>query len=1256
MQMKNWLKNKTALIITAVVIIGSGIAGVLLYVLPASADSVNLYAVVGQCDAVSGTAAVTGSPARYTTAGGTITVTTSTTNQTFTVTCATGTSATVTSGTATISGSPKVCTAGAATTVTVTNTITAGTCTIAVTYASAGTFTGTYSWSTSSGGVPYAGSHAAPTASNPVVFDAKSFGGASEAFNVNAASVCAAMTWSGATNTPAFTGSTYTLTVSGGVTFISGMTFSGWTTGTITFASVAGTNYLDSGGNSSIAVPITVNDAAGTVALNNNNYISSTTFTLTAGTFNLNGLTLTTTGTFASAAAGILTIGSSTLNCGVWTAAAGETLSMSGGTINVTAASGTFATGSLATYGTVNFQGAAATITGSGTFVNLNLVDPNATQTIQFTAGTTQTVSGTLTATGYSTSARCIFKSTSASTATISAAAVAVTKSTISYITGSGAGNWNLSASANDVLQATVNSCTGITFGLYWIGHSATWVIASFADVSGTAANAIVLPDKNTNVYFDVNSFNGASQTVTMAAATTKNIDWTGASGTPTMAGSTALAVWGNLTFIAGMLNTYTGTITFSSTSSQTITTPNTLGSDPMTFNGVGGSWTLQNTLNIGSGTITVTNGTLQTNGQTVTTTGTFTTGAAGIVNITNSTITCGTWTANASETLTSTGSTITVTGATTFGGAGLTYNTVNLNGAGTVTISGSNTFTNLNLPSGTTQTVKFTDSTTQYITVVNFSGSNGHVHTLQGTSTVGWAIYYQGVGSVTVSYCSIIHSNITSSGAWTYDYTCTYSGDSGWIGLPDYWVGGTGTWDNSSKTHWASSSNGTGGTGCIPGSGNQVIFDNNSFTAGSQSVTINAAVSVRSMNWAAVTHTPTLKDPAGTHSITVYGDIIFGNMLIEQDGSALIEQGTGTYNFVTNNIVINFYFTQNFGTLNLVGNFSNPYLCNLMNFNCNGYTVNFAWVGISGIFDYSNTTVNCSGWDCWGTIVSTNSSILNLNNVNAYGLLDGVSTNIYNGVVNINSWQNSGALIGVNGTINDLVLNPTVTMTIPFQNNFTTTVNSCSLSGSNGYIHTLTNSSGTSTWNLVYTGVGTVTASYCVISYSNASPANTFYYDNTCTYNGTSGWSSSVTASITNSPSSLDFGTVMPSTTYYANGTTYSNPVTGGQCAFTITNTGSSSCNIALSCTNATGGNTWTLVSSGPTGDQFEVIAVYSGENPTNGLVLTTSNQSFYPNLPASGTLPWDFEEILGGTGSGKSGTFSDSSTKTYTITITAQ
>jgi hypothetical protein len=148
--------------------------------------------------------------------------------------------------------------------------------------------------------------------------------------------------------------------------------------------------------------------------------------------------------------------------------------------------------------------------------------------------------------------------------------------------------------------------------------------------------------------------------------------------------------------------------------------------------------------------------------------------------------------------------------------------------------------------------------------------------------------------------------------------------------------------------------------------------------------------------------------------------------------------------------------------------------------------------------------------------------------------------------------------------------------------------------------------------------------------------------------------------ANISNLPTSIDFGMVMPSTTYYAYNldTTpgYSNPVTALQCGFTVTNNSStSSVNLAMSCTNATGGNTWTLVHTGtPTGDQFEVVAVIYNTDPATGLVLQNGNQSFYTGLAALGTLQWDFKEILGGTGIGKAGSFSDASVKTYYVTIT--
>jgi len=210
---------------------------------PVQADSVNLYAVVGQATATSGSATVTGSPARYTTAGGTITVTTSTNNQTFTMTTAAGTTATVTSGTATISGSPKACAAGTATTVTVSNTITNGTCTIAVTYASTGLWSSQYSWATVSGGTP--GGHAIPGSTNNVYFDANTFTAVGQSFTNDVASqACADMVWTNAANTPTWAGST-TLSIYGSFTGNAAMTHS--YTGTITWASTGAGKTITSG-------------------------------------------------------------------------------------------------------------------------------------------------------------------------------------------------------------------------------------------------------------------------------------------------------------------------------------------------------------------------------------------------------------------------------------------------------------------------------------------------------------------------------------------------------------------------------------------------------------------------------------------------------------------------------------------------------------------------------------------------------------------------------------------------------------------------------------------------------------------------------------------------------------------------------------------------------------------------------------------------------------------------------------------------
>jgi hypothetical protein len=99
------------------------------------------------------------------------------------------------------------------------------------------------------------------------------------------------------------------------------------------------------------------------------------------------------------------------------------------------------------------------------------------------------------------------------------------------------------------------------------------------------------------------------------------------------------------------------------------------------------------------------------------------------------------------------------------------------------------------------------------------------------------------------------------------------------------YWVGGAGNWDDSQ--HWALTSGGTGGTGCIPFTADNVIFDENSgFTSASDLVTVSSVAYCNNMTWHNI---GTLDKPTLTMSQPIYA-----NGSIEwQQGMSIT--GTGT-------------------------------------------------------------------------------------------------------------------------------------------------------------------------------------------------------------------------------------------------------------------------------------------------------------------------------------------------------------------------
>jgi hypothetical protein len=121
-------------------------------------------------------------------------------------------------------------------------------------------------------------------------------------------------------------------------------------------------------------------------------------------------------------------------------------------------------------------------------------------------------------------------------------------------------------------------------------------------------------------------SFNFTSGTYTITLPTSngqsvKTLDFTGFSGTWSY--SSTLTIYGNLTISTGMtLTAATSVLTFGATSgTKTITTNGKTLDFPVTFNGVGGTWQLQDAMTLGSTrTTTLTNGTLDLNGKTLTT------------------------------------------------------------------------------------------------------------------------------------------------------------------------------------------------------------------------------------------------------------------------------------------------------------------------------------------------------------------------------------------------------------------------------------------------------------------------------------------------------------------------------------------------------------------------------------------------------------------------------------------------------------
>ena len=247
----------------------------------------------------------------------------------------------------------------------------------------------------------------------------------------------------------------------------------------------------------------------------------------------------------------------------------------------------------------------------------------------------------------------------------------------------------------------------------------------------------------------------------------------------------------------------------------------------------------------------------------------------------------------------------------------------------------------------------------------------------------------------------------------------------------------------------------------------------------------------------------------------TLYGNLILTNGMILSSGANAVTFGGNSVTQIINsaNLTLPFPIIVGFGGSNGTVQFANAVtLSNTLSFsvnasslNANGYNLTAgSFVSSNGnprTINISNTTVTLNGTGTvWNTSATTgltlnasNSTILMNDNSNSNKFLN-LGNLTYNNVTIGGSTSTAPSFIYGNGvTIGTLTSTRTVNQSLFFGSGNTYTINNYNVVGTSTASVALSGDAVTP-FNLIYGGTGNVNVSYHTITYSNASPSNTWY------------------------------------------------------------------------------------------------------------------------------------------------------------------
>lgn len=470
---------------------------------------------------------------------------------------------------------------------------------------------------------------------------------------------------------------------------------------------------------------------------------------------------------------------------------------------------------------------------------------------------------------------------------------------------------------------------TTAAMDLFWVGGDGDWSDAANWSFTSGGPGGACLPNGNTNVFFDTNSFTAPNQIVNVDVdqISCLDMDWSGVSNAPTFQtlNSTILSVFGSLTLDQSITWNHIGITQFlGSLTGNTISMAGQEMRGNVQFDGSGGEWILQDSFRVFDA-IYLNNGHLNSNNQYIETYQFYSnTENPRRLSLGSSTLSFRAGQENTLEALTNNFTLDAGTSEiiTNDFNAYLNFNQPNDIDLYHFTATG---FLNIYSPRGNQSNLSIQRLTALQNAIFTrfradtliLSTNNQYQIYQEDTLSVGNIVangsctdyillnardpfstnYLTSENDQTLSRIIVEGIHIIGVGNWTANQSTDLGNTDGWI-FPDndertlFWVGDGGDW--ADPNNWSLSSGGVGGE-CIPTPNDNVIFDQNSFTTQNATVFANRnIIFFKDMDWRASTNNPLFQ----ASTLFSYGSFYLSPNMADVSISVLRLFGAGDHEF----------------------------------------------------------------------------------------------------------------------------------------------------------------------------------------------------------------------------------------------------------------------------------------------------------------------------------------------------------------------